>query len=67
MKSIQIKLSDCQIRRIAIDKATCAQLINEGKCSQMLDLGLSVIDLHGLLVTIEKAIRQSTASSVVSK
>jgi len=54
MTSITINLTHSQISALKADRKRCAELINEGRCCEMLDLGLSVIDLHGLLVTIER-------------
>lgn len=59
MKQFIIKLTDNQIRNIRHDKQILSQMINSGKCCEVLDdTGLSAIDLHGLMVQLEKALSQ---------
>jgi len=58
MKTITVQLTNSQIAAIHHDKKIFSNLINSGKCCEMLDLGLSVIDLHALYVTLENAINE---------
>ena len=56
MKTITLTLTNSQIEAIRNDKTVFAKLINNGQCCEMLDMGLSVIDLHGLYVQLVKAL-----------
>lgn len=56
MKTITITLTNSQIESIKNDKKVFAGLINKGRCCEMLDMGLSVVDLHGVYVQLVKAL-----------
>lgn len=58
-KTITLTLTENQIREIEAARIDCDRLINAGRCCELMDIGLSVIDLHGLMVTLKKALEKA--------